>query len=237
MFAHSGSKSGSSRARSFISFASPTRHAPHIYTRKEVRQIIAAAKQIGPRGSLRPSVVATLVGLLYTTGLRIGEALRLALADVDLKKRLLLVRETKFKKSRYVPLSASAVVQLQGYLRQRRKAGMSTTADAPFFVNRRRKRYGPTAFATVFLEIIRKLGIRGPKGQVGPRVHHGSVAPRREAGNHPGREKGRRPVHRLGKVRLAERGPANVGPQTAFSEMRTPYFRADRGGGVRGQGG
>jgi len=148
-----------------------TRHAPHIYTRKEVRQIIAAAKRIGPRGSLRPSVVATLVGLLYTTGLRIGEALRLTLADVDLKKRLLLVRETKFKKSRYIPLSASAVVQLQGYLRQRRKAGMSTTADAPFFVNRRGKRYGPTAFATVFLEIIRKLGIRGPKGQVGPRVH------------------------------------------------------------------
>ena len=71
----------------------------------------------------------SVVGLLYTTGLRIGEALRLTLAEVDLKKRVLLVRETKFKKSRYVPLSASAVVQLQGYLRQRRKAGMSTSAS------------------------------------------------------------------------------------------------------------
>jgi integrase len=48
---------------------------------------------------------------------------------------------------------------------------MSTSTDAPFFVNRRGKRYGPTAFTTVFLEIIRKLGIRGPKGQAGPRVH------------------------------------------------------------------
>jgi len=46
---------------------------------------------------------ATLIGLLYATGLRIGEALKLTLADVDMKRRLLLIRETKFKKTRYVP--------------------------------------------------------------------------------------------------------------------------------------
>lgn len=148
-----------------------TRPVPHTYTRKEVRQIIAAARRIGPCGSLRPAVVATLVGSLYTTGLRIGEALRLTLADVDLKRVVLSVRETKCKKSRYVPLSSSAVAQLEAYLRQRRKAGMSLCADAPFFVNRQGKRFGQTAFTTVFLEIIRELGIRGPKGQAGPRVH------------------------------------------------------------------
>src|SRR2546422_9636313 len=54
-----------------------TRPAPYIYTRREVRQIMAAARRIGSRGSLRPAVVSNLVGLLYTTGLRIGEALRL----------------------------------------------------------------------------------------------------------------------------------------------------------------
>jgi integrase len=148
-----------------------TRLVPHIYTRKEVRQIMAVARSIGPSGSLRSAVVATLVGLLYTTGLRIGEALRLTLADVDLKRRVLSVRETKFKKSRYVPLSSSAVAQLQAYLRLRHRTGMSTSADAPFFINRRGKRFGQTAFTTAFLEIIRKLGIRGPKGQAGPRVH------------------------------------------------------------------
>lgn len=148
-----------------------TRPVPHIYTRKEVRQIMAAARRIGPSGSLRPAVVATLVGLLYTTGLRIGEALRLNLADVDLKKRVLLIRETKFKKSRYVPLSASSVARLQAYLRQRRRVGMATSADTPLFVNRRGKMYGQVAFTTVFLEIIRKIGLRGPKGQAGPRVH------------------------------------------------------------------
>ena len=148
-----------------------TRPAPYIYTRAEVRQIMAAARRMGPRGSLRPAVVATLVGLLYTTGLRIGEALRLTLADVDLRRRVLLVRETKFKKTRYAPLSASAVAHLQTYLRQRRKAGMSTSADAPLFVNHRGKAFGQAAFTTVFLEIIRKIGLRGPKGQAGPRIH------------------------------------------------------------------
>lgn len=148
-----------------------TRPAPYIYTRAEVRQIMAAARRMGPRGSLRPAVVATLVGLLYTTGLRIGEALRLNLADVNLKRRVLLVRETKFKKTRHVPLSASAVARLQAYLRQRLKAGLSTSDDAPLFVNRRGKAFGQVAFTTVFLEIIRKIGLRGPKGQAGPRVH------------------------------------------------------------------
>jgi len=148
-----------------------TRLVPHIYTRKEVRQIMGAARRIGPRGSLRPVVIATLVGLLYTTGLRIGEALKLTLADVDLKKRVLLIRETKFKKSRNVPLSPSAAAQLQVYLRQRRKAGMSTSADSPLFINSRGENYGQARVAIIFLEITRKLGIRPPKGQPGPRIH------------------------------------------------------------------
>jgi integrase/recombinase XerD len=97
--------------------------------------------------------------------------LKLTLADVDLKKRLLLIRETKFKKSRHVPLSASTAAHLRNYLLQRRKAGMPAAADSPLFVNRRGNKYGQEAFTTVFLEIIRKLGIRGPKGQAGPRVH------------------------------------------------------------------
>ena len=149
----------------------PTRLAPYIYTRTEVRQIMAAARRIGPRGSLRPAVVSNLVGLLYTTGLRIGEALRLTLSDVDLKRRVLLIRETKFNKSRNVPLSASVTRQLQIYLHKRRRAGMSVSSEAPFFVNRWGKRCGDTMFTTNFLAIIRQLGIRGPKGQRGPRTH------------------------------------------------------------------
>jgi integrase len=148
-----------------------TRPAPYIYSRKEVRQIMTAARRVGPRGSLRPAVLSHLVGLLYTTGLRIGEAMKLTLADVDLKRRVLLIRETKFKKTRHVPLSSSVATQLRIYLHQRRLAGMSTAADSPLFVNLRGKRYGLTGFTTIFLEIIRKLGIRKPPGQGGPRIH------------------------------------------------------------------
>ena len=148
-----------------------TRPAPYIYTRREVQQIMAAARRIGPRGSLRPTVISNLVGLLYTAGLRIGEAMKLTLADVDFKRSVLLIRETKFKKTRLVPLSKSAVSQLRVYLHQRSKAGMSTAADSRLFVNLRGTPYGEAGFTTIFLEIIRKLGLRGPKGQRGPRIH------------------------------------------------------------------
>ncbi len=148
-----------------------TRPAPYIYSRKEVQRIMAAARRIGPRGSLRPTVLSNLVGLLYTTGLRIGEALKLTLADVDLKRCVLLIRETKFKKTRNVPLSSSAATQLRVYLHQRSMAGMSTAANSPLFVNLRGRRYGEAGFTTIFLEIIRKLGIRKPPGHRGPRIH------------------------------------------------------------------
>lgn len=148
-----------------------TRPAPYIYSRKEVQQIMAAARRVGPRGSLRPAVLSNLVGLLYTTGLRIGEALKLTLADVDLKRCVLLIRETKFKKTRQVPLSSSAATQLRVYLHQRSMAGMSTAANSRLFVNLRGNPYGEAGFTTIFLEIIRSLGIRKPPGQRGPRIH------------------------------------------------------------------
>ena len=95
-----------------------TRPVPHIYTRNEVRRIMAASKRIGPTEGLRPLVFSTLIGLLYSTGLRIGEALKLTIGDVDLKRRLIHIREAKFKKSRYVPLSKSTADHLAGLFAQ-----------------------------------------------------------------------------------------------------------------------
>ena len=155
--------------RSFV--PSRTRPAPYIYSFQEVDSIIAAAWRIGPKGSLRPAVFATLIGLLYCTGLRIGEALKLRLADVDLKGRLLTIRETKFKKSRYVLLSASAVRHLAAFLRQREEAGFSAAPAAPLFVSPEGLAYGKPRVCAVFLEIMRNLGLRGPKGERGPRIH------------------------------------------------------------------
>lgn len=148
-----------------------TRPAPHIYSRQDIRRIMAAARQLGPPGSLRPDVVATLIGLLYATGLRIGEALNLTLRDIDLKRRVIEVREGKFRKSRYVPFSPSAAKQLQKYLHRRRSAGFSTASTAPAFLNIIGNRHGHPGFVTLFLELLRSIGLRGPKGQPGPRIH------------------------------------------------------------------
>ncbi len=152
-------------------FPDRTRVAPHIYSARDVRNIMAAALELGPPRGLRPDAVATLIGLLYATGLRISEALNLTLADVDLRRRLLTVRETKFNKSRYVPVSAPTVRHLRDFLLKRKRKGFTQDSEARVFVNRRGRAYGHSGIYTIFLEITRKLGLRGPKGQPGPRLH------------------------------------------------------------------
>lgn len=148
-----------------------TRPAPHIYTYQEVCSLMDAANKIGPPGSLRPLVISTLIGLLYTTGLRISEALKLTVADIDLKRRVLVIRLTKFKKSRYVPIDQSTARHLRMFLGERARAGFSTKANAPVFVNTMGSAYSPQGICAIFLKVARSIGIRGPKGVRGPRLH------------------------------------------------------------------
>jgi integrase len=93
------------------------RSFPSILTPAELRQLLKATACLRPRGSLRPHTYYTLFGLLAVTGLRISEAMRLRLNDVTADG--LLVRMTKFRKSRLVPLHPSTVGALQRYLEQR----------------------------------------------------------------------------------------------------------------------
>jgi integrase/recombinase XerD len=148
-----------------------TRLAPHIYSLGEIRRIMAAAQRIGPPGSLQPAVVTTLIGLLFSTGLRIGEAVKLTLADVDLPHRLLRIRRSKFRKSRFVPLSPSTTRHLAAYLRRRRQAGFPTDSTAPVFVCLHGTSLGSNHFSNLFLALLRQLDLRGPPGQRGARVH------------------------------------------------------------------
>jgi integrase/recombinase XerD len=148
------------------------RPMPHIYSRDEVRRIMAAAPScVRPADPLRPVRFATLVGLLYATGLRVGEAVKLNLADVDLPRRLLLIRQTKFGKTRYVPLTPCTTKQLAAYAAKRRAAGFSQEPTAPFFPSPLGGRYHVPTFTTTFLQVLRRLGLRGPSGQRGPRIH------------------------------------------------------------------
>lgn len=88
---------------------------PHIYSDTEIAELLRAAAALRPRGGLRPRTYVALFSLLASTGLRISEARRLTKWDVDLDKSLLVVRESKFRKCRLVPLHPTAVLPLERY--------------------------------------------------------------------------------------------------------------------------
>ena len=112
-----------------------------------------------------------MIGLMFATGMRVGEAFKLKLLDVDIKRRVIEVRNTKFNKSRYVPISRSTAEHMSAYMRQREKAGFSVKPESFVFITQRGTKIKHPAFSTVFLAILRSTGIRGPKGQRGPRIH------------------------------------------------------------------
>lgn len=119
----------------------PGRVTPHIYREEEIVELLAAARKLGPRGSLRPMTFETLFGLMASTGLRVSEAIHLRDADVDLKRGMLTIRQTKFAKSRQLPLHPSTVEALARYRRQRIRHA-SSTADTPFLIGSRGQRLG-----------------------------------------------------------------------------------------------
>jgi integrase len=90
------------------------RLSPHIYTEAEVIALLVAARELKPDG-LRPLTYVTLFGLLAATGMRLSEALHLERKDLNLDQPSLTVRESKFKKSRLVPIHASTAKALAAY--------------------------------------------------------------------------------------------------------------------------
>ena len=154
--------------------AVPGRVAPHIYRDDEIVELMQAAGRIGPPGSLRAMVMQTLFGLIACTGLRISEALALSDADVDLKAGVLTIRQSKFGKSRLVPLHPSAVQALTQY-RLQRLCQVPMTAGMAFFVGTRGRLLGqPLGDRNahwVFDQLRRQLGWANRGGHEAPRIH------------------------------------------------------------------
>ena len=105
-------------------------------------------------------MLSTLVGLLASTGLRVGEAVRLTMADVRLGERpaTLYVHATKFQKSRLVPLHPTAAAELEAYCRRREELGYHALSEV-FFVS---ERGGPLAVKLLgvwFAKLTRRLGL------------------------------------------------------------------------------
>lgn len=144
---------------------------PHIYSLEEIGQLLRAAREFpSPKAPLRPLTLYTMLVLAYCVGLRVGEIVRLKLRDVRLEVGALEIRETKFFKSRLLPIRASVVTALAAYLVQRAKVGLSSDSDAPLFCHER----GGFAFVTadhLLCQVIRAAGLKPEPGRHGPRVH------------------------------------------------------------------
>jgi integrase len=148
--------------------------APHIYHEEEIVELLVATDQLGPPGSLRPATFATLFGLMASTGLRVSEAIHLRDADVDLKRGMLTIRQTKFAKSRQLPIHPSTVDALARYRRQRARH-MPTTGDMPFLIGSRGTRLGQPVSDRqahrVFNALRDSLGWVNRGAHAAPRLH------------------------------------------------------------------
>ena len=142
------------------------RHLPHIYTPVEVPRLLGAAAGLAPAGGLRPILYTTLFGLLAATGLRISEALALQLDDLTADG--LRVRETKFRKSRLVPLHESTERALARYLAARRR---HRVAGPYLFAASEGGRLSYDTASATFRRLARAVGLRGAPGTGGPRIH------------------------------------------------------------------
>jgi integrase len=138
------------------------RPTPFIYSQEQIIRLLDAARRLEPRGSLRPLAYSTLFGLLAATGLRISEALGLRLDDVTPDG--LIIRDSKFHKSRLVPMHPTTAVALERYMAQRRR--FAALDDYLFVSLRGRKRLSYWTVRDVFRTLRKTIGLGpGPRGR------------------------------------------------------------------------
>lgn len=110
----------------------PGRKPPHIYSAAEIAALLQQARRLRPRHGLRPHTYVTLFSLLAATGVRLSEACHLLTRDVDFVSGILTVRESKFRKSRVIPLHPTATRALIRYAARRDASRAFAGADAFF---------------------------------------------------------------------------------------------------------
>ena len=150
------------------------RKPPYIYSDEEIEKIVGSARNLPSAKGLRGLTYATLFGLLATTGMRISEALALDREDVDLKEKIVIIRKSKFRKSRLVPLHISTSDILENYVKERDRI-LSRPKGVAFFVSEQGIRVTQWATRDNFAKISRETGLRekieGRRIGSGPRLH------------------------------------------------------------------
>jgi integrase/recombinase XerD len=146
--------------------ARTTRPVPHLYSEADIAVLMAAARVLQPTSWA--ATLETIIGLLWTTGMRIGEVLRLNTADLDPDTGVLTVWLSKFGKSRLVPLTPSTISALSAY-RERVPTTFPVTVPA-MFVTPRAQRVAYPRFNLAFANLLDTTGITAAAGRR-PRAH------------------------------------------------------------------
>jgi site-specific recombinase XerD len=146
---------------------------PFIYTNEQVSAILTQATRLARnhRFPLRPHVCHTLIAMCYALALRVGEAQRLCIRDVDLEQNVLFIRETKFHKSRMVPFGPRFAACLQRYLNIRYTVFGPVQEQDPLFVALSRRPMTATGIGRAFHELLREVGLDVLSGRRRPRIH------------------------------------------------------------------
>lgn len=139
------------------------RNRPHIFTEQEIGHLMTQAGQLDSPSGLRALTYRTLIGLLTATGLRPGEALALDRSDVDLEDGILSIRQSKFGKSRFVPVTESTRAALADYAKQRDKLCSRPRTEA-FLVSERGARLQGYTTRRTFATISCTVGLRPATG-------------------------------------------------------------------------
>ena len=141
-----------------------------ILSHEDIRLLLRQIKQLG-RPRFRSALYRALFLVLYCTGLRIGEALRLRIRDVDLRRRTLYIFESKGR-SRWTPFHASLGIELRRYLHAREKfIGHATSPTDHVFVSVSGNGLSKSTAAGTICKLFRDVGLKPDRGRIGPRTH------------------------------------------------------------------
>jgi integrase/recombinase XerD len=146
------------------------RARPYLYTEQEIQRLLTAAKSLSSSSGLRPWTYNCLFGLLAVSGLRISEAIKLERQDVDFHQELLTIRQTKFNKSRLIPLHTSTRDVLTEYAEHRDRLVPSPRSSC-FLLNDCGRCLERSTVLRTFHDLSRQIGLRGPSDHTGPRIH------------------------------------------------------------------
>lgn len=151
----------------------PPPQTPYVYSREELHRLLDATSILeSPISPLRAQTHRTLLLVLYGAGLRVGEAIRLRLCDVDLQENVLTIRDTKFYKTRLVPIGPQLAGVLAAYIKQRSALPATSGHESALLATLRGKHQHYPHMCTKFQRVRAHAGIVCPPGELRPpRLH------------------------------------------------------------------